>query len=800
MTAPDSGEVGVTPRFPTLIALGIFVVAALLIFWPMFSGQVLLGSDQLVVGYTLRAYLAEAMRHTGHIPQWNPWIFGGMPLWAIPGHMDVFYPTAWLRWIFGADTVLTLAFFIHYVVAGLGMYALLRGLRSGWAGAVVGGLAYELTGILASQVSPGHDGKLYCSALAPFAFLALLRAIRADKWSAYGWFAVVVGLAWLTPHYQAAYYLMIACALFTLWLVFLDPERRTDRSPIIPLVAAAVAVSIGVGIAMVEMLPVLHMVPYTPRAAGGNSGGWEYATSWAMPIEEIATTVLPQFNGVLAHYWGQNPIKDHTEYIGAIVLTLAVLGVTTARRRGVLLAFGVIGGIFLLVAFGGHTPFYRLWYLLPRMNQFRAAGLAFFLVAMSVCVFAGLGADRLFRGEVPARTLYITLGVIGLIAVLAAGGALQGVATGLAIPGREDAVAANAGELQAGGLRLLMVVIIGGAALLLVQARRFRGWMAVVAVAVVVVGDNWSILRMFPQWLPRADTLFPDDQITTAMKATPLPFRVYDPAAPDAPPDNQIAQLNALHVYPGGELMQHRIPELFGYQGMESRFFDALLGTKNVWTNQLSPSVQNLYAIKYMVLAQSPDSVPGFTKLAGPVPVADPVGRTPQGYLFQRNATPQWVRVVPRAVKMPEDGIDATVANPSFDPDHVIIYSDTMAVSPPPPSADTAMTAPVKATLASWEAGKMTVTLSGADTRPDYLLVAENWYPDWHATVDGKSVATHRADGALLSIELPPGAKSVALVYDIAAYHTGKVISLIALILAVIGIGSGTLRRRAVHA
>ena len=43
---------------------------------------------------------------------------------------------------------------------------------------MVGGLAYELSGIVASLVKPGHDGKLFVSALAPLAFLALLRAVR----------------------------------------------------------------------------------------------------------------------------------------------------------------------------------------------------------------------------------------------------------------------------------------------------------------------------------------------------------------------------------------------------------------------------------------------------------------------------------------------------------------------------------------------------------------------------------------------------------------------------------------------
>ena len=39
----------------------------------------------------------------------------------------------------------------------------------------------------------------------------------------------------------------------------------------------AVAVVIGLGIAAIELLPVQHMVAYTPRAVGGDSVGYQYA-------------------------------------------------------------------------------------------------------------------------------------------------------------------------------------------------------------------------------------------------------------------------------------------------------------------------------------------------------------------------------------------------------------------------------------------------------------------------------------------------------------------------------------------
>ena len=132
MTPPERPS-GFEPRLPALLALVVFVLVALTIFFPMLGGQFLAGDDQLIAGYAFRHFGAEAFHQTGHIPQWNPYIFGGLPFFAVIGHGDIFYPTAWLRWFVPTDLGMTLGFFAHIVLAGWGMYALLRGLRLGGA-------------------------------------------------------------------------------------------------------------------------------------------------------------------------------------------------------------------------------------------------------------------------------------------------------------------------------------------------------------------------------------------------------------------------------------------------------------------------------------------------------------------------------------------------------------------------------------------------------------------------------------------------------------------------------------------
>jgi hypothetical protein len=751
------------PRRPALVAVVVFLLAAGTLCWPMLSGGFLLGDDQYVAGYGFRLFGAEFFRATGHIPEWNPYLFGGLPYIAAL-HGDIFYPSAWLRWILSVDTAMNLEFYAHLVLAGAAMYALLRALRLTWTGALVGGLAYELTGIVASLVKPGHDGKLFVSALTPLAFLALLRAIRDRRLAGYGLLALTVGLCMLAPHFQMAYYMLVGLALWTVYLVFFDPDRPAGIFWPRELGLALGAVVLGLAIAAIQVLPFLAYIPYSPRGAGGPSTGWEYATLFSMPPEEIVTTILPQFNGVLESYWGRNFFKLHTEYLGALVVVLAVLGVGDRSRTRLIRAFGVIALLFLLIALGGHTPFYRLWYeVMPMMKKVRAPGMAFFLVALPTAFFAGLGADRLLQRDVPMRALAVPLGLLGAVALLGAAGILQSFATALASAEQASRVAANAGPLQAGALRLLLVVALGGAALWAIRTGRLTGPLATAALALIVTGDLWSIDRLFFQFREPATQLFRDDEITSRLRREPGPFRVLDAG-----------------VYQGSYLMAHKVLTMLGYHGNEIRFYDELLGGKGQWRFAGSPSLHDLLCVRFVLLPEA-QAVPGFHQVLGPVPT------TPgsQGVLLERDTTPVYVRVVPGAAKLAEDQVVPTVIDPRFPRDVVVLYADTVAVTPEvirggqmPAAAQT------KASLTEWAPGRMRITLAGRDSRQTYLIVSENWYPDWHAEVDGKPAAVLRGDHTLLSVVLPPGAREVRFHFASAAYARGKVVTTLALLIA----------------
>jgi hypothetical protein len=782
------------PGRPGLVALAIFVLAALTLCWPMLTGKFLLGDDQLIAGYGFRHFASESIKASGTVPQWNPYLFGGLPFIGAM-HGDLFYPISFvLRWAFSLQTAMNLVLALHFVIAGLAMYAFLRALRTNWIGAVVGGVAYELSGILASMVNPGHDGKLYVSALAPLAFLGLLRAIRNGRPCGYGLLAMVVAFG-MFSHYQMTYYLLVASAVWTLWLVFLDPERRADlRWPLV-LGAAFSAVLLGLVASAVQALPFFQYIPHSPRSLGGPSGGWAYATAFAMPVEELMTMILPQFNGVLEHYWGQNFFKLHTEYLGASVVLLAALGIGDRSRGRLRWALLAIGGLFLLVAWGGHTPFYRLWYeVMPMMKKVRAAGMAFFIPALVTCVFAGFGADRLMRGAVSRKALTIGIGVLGGIALLGVTGILQSVAEVLAKPETAQRVVENAPELRLGSLRLLVVILAMGGVSFGIAMGRLRGAAAAAALVLVVVGDLRSVDRIFFTFKEPASKLFADDAVTTTLKRTTQPYRAWDPAG----------------VYLGGGvqggsvLMAYDIPQVLGYHGNELRYYDELLGGKGQWTQLVAsvttsnPALPDLVALRYVILP-SEQPIPGFHKILGPVTA---VTGNP-AVLYERDAVPPYARVVSVAAKVPDAQLSPTIQDPRFPYDRVALYPDSVSLQPAKIDSAALATEGFPVTSVTWAPGRIRLSIpapagQGQATVPRYLLVSENWYPDWHATIDGAPAKVLRGDQTFLSVVLPPGPNAHDVVFEFASasYRLGKILTGLAALLILGLLATGFRRGR----
>jgi len=760
MAAKDAPELELpfTPRFPTLLAFGLLCAWVLLLSLPMFTGHFLVNpmSDQMWTGVPFRWFGAEEWRRTGDIPLWNPYMFGGLPFVGAM-HGDIFYPTAWLRFVLPIDVAMNLGFAVHYVLAGLFAFLFLRSLKVSWTGALTGGLAYQLCGVVASLVRPGHDGKLFVSALMPLVLLGVVMAIRQRRIEGYAVLALAVGLGLISPHIQLMQYTLIFAGLFTIYLAFFDEERPEEpRLRWRALTLAFAAVVLGFGVGMIQLWPFITYLPYAARYAGAQ--GWEYATAYAMPWPHLVDWVVPDFTGSGAAYWGENPLKLHTEYLGAGTLVLAAVGIGNLKRRRLLWFLGGIWLLFVLVALGAHTPFYRLWYVLvPGVKSTRAPGMAFFIPSFVTAVVAAFGVERLEKGE-GKRTLTGSFVAAGVVLLLAASGVLASLAASWAGE-RGEIARQGASVIGLSGFKSAVVIAAVAGLAWAAIAGRIRKLSLALGLVAIVGADLYATARQFWEYSPRAAELYADDAVTAHLARTPYPYRALD-----------------VSVYPTAFLMGKRIPTVLGHHGNELHAYDELLGGKNVWQNLgRSLALWDLLAVRYVILPQA-SPLPGFHVVVGSA-------TTPQGQpavLLERDTVPPYARVVPAAAKIPVDRIVPTLLDPRLDAYRVVLLAEDAPIdlrrldSLPARSVS-------RASVTAWEPGAMTVRMDPVPGTDSYLLVSENWYPDWQATVDGRTVVPLRGDFTFLAVPVPRGSREVKLAVRSTAYRRGAAVSLASL-------------------
>lgn len=798
-----------------LVAALVCVLATMLLAWPALGGAFLVNpnSDQYIAGYSFREFAASSLRAGNGFPLWNPYQFGGMPYIAAM-HGDIFYPTFLLRMILPTDVAMTWGFIIHTVLAGFFTFGFLRACGVRFHAALTGGVAYLLSGAVASYASPGHDGKLFVSALLPAALWTLVRGVRDGRRAAWGILALVVGLGVLSPHPQLLQYMLLASGAYALFLALRPRAVASDGDDSVSSVSGSVnaplsagarvstpdtsahglmtqpgspktnsrgtlrrlgfalgAVILGGAIGAVQYLPVNEYVSWSPRSGGK---GYEYATSFSFPLEETINTYLPQFSGILDQYWGRNGIHFHSEYMGAVVLVLALFafggGALNRHRAHAWFWLGALV-VSLLWAWGGATPFYQLVYaLVPGSKYFRAPSTILYVCTFSVAVLAAFGAERVLRGEA-TRRYAISWGVFALlVALMATTGGFTNLALSILGDARGDAILANAGNVVAGAWRSASFVIAALALMLAIARGRVPARVAGWALAALVALDLWSVERAYWSFSAPADTLYAEDPIIRFLKDQREPARVIA-----LPLSDNMASHDPFVM--GDALMHHRVRGVLGYHGNELGRYQELFGKAEGMQAVANPNFWSLTNSRFFYTNTPEVPFQGAKLVAGPV-------RNAAGtmtYLYELPGDHPAAWVAPLIVKLDDATTKSTVLNPLFDVKRVAIFDSATTIASKPVNSPLPPAVGFGVSVQRYDPGAIDLTLGGVPPAGSALVVSENFYPGWTARVDGKPANIGRADFTLIGVELPANARKVELRFQSASVRTGALITLAAL-------------------
>ncbi|MGH7731180.1 MAG: hypothetical protein ACRENJ_08025, partial [Candidatus Eiseniibacteriota bacterium] len=536
------------------------------------------------------------------------------------------------------------------------------------------------------------------------------------------------------------------------------------------------AMALAFGIAGLYNLPLRDYARWSIRGGGEDGGvGMRYATQWSMGPWELPTVVVPWAVGFGEQtYWGAMPFTNYPNAFMGVVAVL--LSVVAALERGPARAYAVVLALVsLVISFGSHTPIYGFLYRhLPLFNKFRVPVMIILLFQLAVALGAAWGWSRLLgeRGSParPALTGRVLIAVAALLTLaLVAGVAGQeawregyvrsAMAHREGFP-RDAAVFAYqryVADLTRGSLLGLAAV---GLAWL---ARSGRGSVSVLSMGMLAL----LLIELWPVSGQVMKPVIGERQAASTETGRDDVVEFFEKAGP----------VGSFRILPREEFASNRyagfaIASVGGAHAAKPRLIQDLLEYPG-WTH---PNWLALLNVRFDVTRGPFEPIPGLT----------PVHQG-SGTVFE---APHWL---PRAtvvgeyrVVSPARAMLDSVARDAHDPARVTLLERDPGLTLGPVAGATA-------SIRRYRLNDVTVDVDTPG--PALLRVADLWYPDWVATVDGRPVEILKADYLLRAVAVPAGRHVVEFRFASPAMRRGLLLSGASLLVTLGLLAAGWLRR-----
>ncbi len=648
--------------------------------------------------------------HQGQFPAWDPYLWGGQSLigQAQPGTA---YPLNWILYALPLrDGHIRLSYLHWYmallhVLAGLFAYWLCRDLERTRLASLIGGAAFALSGAIGTTDWPQMlNGMIW----APLVLMFLLRAVRGrNPWLSAALSGFFIGISWLSGHHQVPIFLTYAMA--GVWLFFLLQGRRIHWN------VARLALVFGLFLVLTSALQVLPAYEY-----GRLAYRWVGAPDPVAWKDVIPYTVHRDHSLNLFTIFGLIVPGLHAEvdpYVGLILLSLAVLGIAVWWSDGRVRLLAVLAMAGLLFSLGHQNVLHGFLYsVLPLVEKARTPAMAAFLFNFGAAVLAAYGFDSLSDHPESAWPRQITLwllGASGLLLVL-----ILGVTIGKQLHVDLDD-------------RLILVAVVGviAGALFLAHQKGNLGTMAmgVGCLLLLLMDLGNSTGYSYPHALDKNRSanlhqLAENSDVLAWLRKQPGPFRV---------------QIDSREI-------AFNYGDWFGVDVFGG--YTASLPSHMMRIEFDSERTRKLYGTKYWISRVPRDSYQTvayqFQSGLKAFETSDPLPR---------------VWTVHEAVALTsESQILPTYASTEFDPRRQAFFLGE-APKLNPCAADDHVTL-----LQSNLSG---VAIQADMQCPGMVILSDNWFPGWTATLDGQSTRIWEPYTAIRGVEVPAGRHRIEMHY-----------------------------------
>ncbi len=717
------------------MAIAVCIVAA---FWKIALTKQYTFIESPDIGHQVLPWLQvqAAALHKGTIPLWDPYLLGGQPL-AGQVQPAVFSPLTWLLWLTPLDGSghLQLAwihswFVLLHVLAGFFAYALLRDLPARRPACIVGAVFFGAAGFVGNTPWPQiAAGAVWL----PLLFLFFTRSLRGAR----PLFNAALAGGFLALSLLSGHHAVPAFAGLAIVGVGIAAALLGSLGWRAALVRTALVLAVGGLGAAVQILPAAEYAHYAVRwVNAANPVTWGQAVPYPVHemlgwnASELLFLILPGAKETIV-----NPL------VGIVPLTLAAIALLAIpRRRGVGLFAGVALGA-VLFSLARTNLFHGVIYaLVPGMEKARAPIMAMAVADVAIAALAAFGVDALLAGGVrDLRRAWLGLGAVSAFLFVVSvypPRILQGVSHGADRAAAIAVVGALLGLLLWAWQRGLMkpAVFVTG----------------LVALALLEIGNSTGF-----------------DYVHVEDKASLVRPRLYGGTT-------DLADFLSGRI--GSSRMTYEYDDLtfnFGdWYGIASMAGFVPSAPQALWRlGTWNPRVLDLYGVRYYVAKAAADGGREVFQSAGGWKVWERANAFPRAW------------VVHRAIQVNSDqaAIQA-VMDPATNPRETVVVRRPVPVE----ACGAAETVAVK--IPDVEHVEMDAELACAGV----VVLSDNWFPGWQATIDGKAAEVFPANAAMQGISVPGGRHRIAVTYRPAGIYWGAIVSLAVFL----GLGVMVLGRR----
>jgi hypothetical protein len=707
-------------------------------------------SDQADLYYPWQTELNRAV-HDSTLPFWDPDTFGGYPLYANGSSGELYPPRLVAAAVLSPNGEHELETALALFFEGFFTYLFLRELEVGIGGALFAGVAWMFCNFNMAWLQLEINN--VSQVLLPLTLLLVHRAWRKRALTSSLLAGVCLGATMMAGHIL---WVGITCAIAGIYSVGLaarssvHARKEGRRAALAPWTVPTVIGLSALGIAALVLLPTIHALSYSQRAA------FSYTDLYKVVPAEGGRVISPPsvlFNWLFP--WsgrlnGQS-INLNMVFAGTFTGLFALLGFFT-RRPGTALGRWLALGI-AFIAIGGPVTWIG-YHLIPILRVFWPYGRLFGWANFGLIILAGIGFDRAVRFMASKRHSVLRHGQLLLLVTVVAVTTLQLIPEGWNLNPSFASSSATT-TFPATGLikamesyqreapwpaRILPVSSNGG---------RF-GYGVMFSAGDYGLVDNLDVVGGYDSSLPASASV-----VTKYLEGQPVKSL-------------RRRQSSLLASIFDAQKLRYSELSRFGISALAS------LPQLGIWETWGGPPRYKLYErLRYA---------------------------RPDGVLIGLSTTSVGPRVESSIAVVPNQWSEfLTYTKSSFNWQHTAVLDKaSFAELPsnlrnPLQSSDTL---PLQSKVTAVLPGINTMTMTVSSNKPGVLVVPENWDPGWTATVNGTSEPVLEGNYLQQMIAVPEGTSHVVFRYRPPGFNAGVLISIFTIFVIVAIALSRPYRRR----